>query len=32
MVKCIKESYDGVMFCVKCGEDKVTDFINGKEE
>jgi hypothetical protein len=32
MVKCIKEMYDWVTFCVKCGEDEVTNFIERKEE
>jgi hypothetical protein len=26
-VKYIKETYEGIKFCVKCGEDEVTDFI-----
>jgi hypothetical protein len=26
-VKCIREMYDGIKFCVKSGEDEVTDFI-----
>jgi hypothetical protein len=27
MVECIRRIYDGIKFCVKCGEDVVTDFI-----
>jgi hypothetical protein len=27
MAKCVKEMYDGIKFCLKCGEDEVTDFI-----
>jgi hypothetical protein len=30
MVKCIREMYDGIKFCVKCGEDEMTDFIEQK--
>jgi hypothetical protein len=30
MVKCIREMYDGIKFCAKCGEDKATDFIEQK--
>jgi hypothetical protein len=29
-MKCIREMYDGIKFCVKCGEDEVTDFIEQK--
>jgi hypothetical protein len=25
-VKCIKEMYDGITFCVKCGENEATAF------
>jgi hypothetical protein len=32
IVKCIKEMYDRIRFCVKCGEDKVTGFIKQKRE
>jgi hypothetical protein len=30
MVKCIREIYDGIKICVKCGDDEVTDFIEQK--
>jgi hypothetical protein len=30
MVNCIRQMYDGIRFCVKCGEDEVTDFIEEK--
>jgi hypothetical protein len=26
-VKCIEEMFDGIKFCVTCGEDEVTDFM-----
>jgi hypothetical protein len=32
MVKCIREMYDGIKICVRCGEEEVTDFIEQKEE
>jgi hypothetical protein len=32
MVKCITEMYDGIRFCVKRGEDKVTGFIEQNKE
>jgi hypothetical protein len=32
IVKCIKEMYEGIKFCMEYGEDKVTDFTNRKEE
>jgi hypothetical protein len=27
MVECFRRMYDGIKFCVKCGEDVMTDFI-----
>lgn len=27
MLNCINEPYDGITFCMKCGEDEVTDFV-----
>jgi hypothetical protein len=30
MVKCIREIYDGIKICVKCGVDEVTDCIEQK--
>jgi hypothetical protein len=27
LVECIKSMYDGIKFCVKCGEGVMTDFI-----
>jgi hypothetical protein len=27
MVECVKEMYNDTKFCVKCGGDKVTDFV-----
>jgi hypothetical protein len=30
-MKCIMELYDGIKFCVKCGEIEMTDFIEKKK-